>query len=162
VLSAPAAAHLSAEPAFMPAGGRERIALTVHNDFESVMTGFALTVPPGFRILDTGGEGSWTAVVEGRTATWTGGTLAPLTPVGFEVELEAADTPGAVDLSGTQLYSRDRSISWPVTLTVTPRADGSSGGFGPELAIVAGAGVLVLLGLGVVVVLRRRASLQER
>src|SRR5919106_4387317 len=86
-----ASAHLSAEPAFLAVGSKQRIVLTVHNDRDATMTGFRLTVPKGFRIHGTGGDESWNEAVggAGATATWTGGSLAAFRPTTFEVDVEA-------------------------------------------------------------------------
>ena len=99
VLAPPSAsAHLSAEPAFVAAGSKERIVLTVHNDREATMTGFRLTVPEGFRIHGTGGDGSSNEAVDGAgaTASWTEGSLAAFRPTTFEVDVEAT----GVDVDG--------------------------------------------------------------
>jgi hypothetical protein len=128
LLASPAAAHLSAEPAFVASGSKQRIVLTVHNDRDAAMTGFRLTVPEGFRIVGTGGDGSWKEAVSEATASWTGGSLAAFRPTTFEVDLEAAGAaPGPVVLRGDQLYAGEEMVSWPVTLTVVP-AGGSAGG----------------------------------
>jgi LPXTG-motif cell wall-anchored protein len=167
LLAGPAAAHLTAEPAFLAVGSTQRIALTVHNDRDATMTGFRLTVPEGFRIRAAGGDESWTNIVEGATSSWTGGSLAAFRPTTLEVDLEAAGVaPGPVVLRGDQLYADEGTVSWPVTLTVVPAGSGTGGD-----DAVGGTAIVILVGLGLLVVgtfalvfwrRRRDARLQER
>jgi len=159
-------AHLFAQPAFLAVGGKQRLVLTVHNDRDETMTAFRLTVPAGFRILGTGGDGSWNEAVEGATATWTGGSLAPNTPTTFEVDVEAAAVePGTVELQGDQLYAGDESARWPVSLTVVPPGgDADSGGGlvdGTAIVVLAALGALVVGTFGFVI-WQRRGTLQEK
>jgi hypothetical protein len=169
-LAAPlsSSAHLWAEPAFLAVGSKQRVVLTVHNDRDEVMTGFTLTVPDGFRILGTGGADTWNEIVEGATATWAGGSLAPNTPTTFEVDLEAATVePGTVELQGDQLYAGDESVRWPVALTVVPPGgspgDDDAGG-GAAIVVLSVLGALVVAMFGLVFWQRRRRppKLQER
>jgi uncharacterized protein YcnI len=162
----PASAHLAPEPTFLAVGGKQRIALTVHNDRDEEMTGFRLSVPAGLRVLGTGGASGWNETVEGDTASWTGGSLDPDTPVTFEFDLEAAAVaPGTVELEGDQLYADDESVRWPLTLTVIP-----PGASAPEEDTGLGAtAVVVLAVLGALVVAlfalvfrQRRRTLQEK
>ena len=145
VLSAPALAHLQVEPPSIEVGGKQRFLLTVHNDREETMTAFRLVAPASsLQILGTGGASGWNEVVEGATATWSGGTLAPDTPATFEVDLEAiAQEPGPAELEGVQLYAGGESVSWPFTLTVLPvggSVEEDGGGLGSSAVVVLGAG----------------------
>jgi hypothetical protein len=167
VASSSAGAHLTAEPAFLSVGSKQRLVLTVHNDRDAEMTGFRLTVPAGFRILGTGGGETWNEVVEEATASWTGGSLGPFEPTTFEVDVEAAGVePGPVVLRGDQLYADGETVSWPVALTVVP----PGGSAGDDDAAVGGTAVVILSVLGALVVgtfllvfwQRRRGSLQEK
>ena len=148
----PAVAHLFAEPSFLPVGGKQRIALTVHNDRDQTMTGFRLTAPAGIRILGTGGGSGWNEFVEGETARWSGGSLAPDTPVVFEVDVEAVTTePGTVELVGDQLYPGDESVTWEVSLTVVPPGGAppsdEGGVVATAIVFLAVVGALVLAGV---------------
>ncbi|MGH3110115.1 MAG: hypothetical protein ACRDQT_04255 [Gaiellaceae bacterium] len=161
----PAAGHLTTEPAFLAARSVQRLVLTVHNDREATMTGFRLTVPDGLRILSAGGDEGWSEAVEAVSATWTGGSLAPLEPVVFEVRVEAgAVEPGPAELLGDQLYADGETITWPVALTVVPPGDtpnGDSAVGGTAIAILAVLGTLVIATFGLVVWQRRRPPHQE-
>jgi hypothetical protein len=169
LLAEPAAAHLSADPAFLAVGSTQRIVLTVHNDRDATMTGFRLIVPEGLLIRGTGSDGSWNEAVDGATASWTGGSLAAFRPTTFEVDLEAAGVaPGPVVLRGDQLYADGDSVSWPVTLTVVPPGDvtlvDESDPLGwRAIGILAILGVLALGTFALVFWQRRRESrLQEK
>ena len=164
-LAAPglASAHLSVEPGFLAAGSAEQLVLTVHNDRDQTMTGFRLTVPRGFRILGAGSVEGWSDAMDGPTATWTEGSLAPLEPVVFEVEVEAVDVePGPVELRGDQLYADGESITWPVPLTVVPPGQSTTGESeavtGTAVAILTILGTLVVATFGLVFWQRRRAA----
>ena len=157
----PAVAHLSAEPSFLPVGGKQRLALTVHNDRDETMTGFRLTAPAGIRILGTGGGSGWNEFVEGETARWSGGSLAPDTPVVFEVDVEAVTTePGTVELTGDQLYPGDESVTWEVSLTVVPPGEGppAERGSGAVVAAVAAVSGLALAAIAFLIWRRRRET----
>jgi hypothetical protein len=156
----PAAAHLTPEPAFLEAGSKQRIVLTVHNDRDATMTGFRLSVPEGFRIVGTGGDGSWNESVEGASATWSGGSLEAFQPTDFEVDLEAATAPpGPATLRGDQLYADGEPLSWPVALTVVPAGESAPGDDGvgtTAIVILAVLGALVVASFGLVFWQRRR------
>jgi hypothetical protein len=162
----PAAAHLMPEPAFLAAGAKQRIVLTVHNDRDAEMTGFRLTVPAGFRILGTGGDGSWNESVDGAAASWTEGSLEAFRPATFEVDLEAAGVePGPVVLRGDQLYADHGTVSWPVALTIVPAGGSPPGedGLGAAaIAVLAVLGALVIASFALVFWQRRGSRLQER
>jgi hypothetical protein len=150
LLAHPAAAHLSAEPSFLPIGGKQRIALTVHNDRDEKMTGFRLTAPEGIRIIGTGGGSGWNEFVEGASARWSGGSLAPDTPAVFEVDVEAVTTePGTLDLAGDQLYPGGESVTWEVSLTVVPPGAApptdEEGGLATVIVALAVVGALALV-----------------
>jgi hypothetical protein len=162
LLAHPAAAHLSAEPSFLPVGGKQRIALTVHNDRDETMTGFRMTAPEGIRILGTGGGSGWNELVEGASARWSGGSLAPDTPAVFEVDVEAVTTePGTFDLEGDQLYPGGESVTWEVSLTVVPPGAGppaNEDGSGAVVAAVAAVAGLALAAIAFQLWRRRRDS----
>jgi hypothetical protein len=168
LLAHPAAAHLSAEPSFLPVGGKQRIALTVHNDRDETMTGFRLTAPGGIRIIGTGGGSGWNEVVEGASARWSGGSLAPDTPAVFEVDVEAVTTePGSFELEGDQLYPGGESVTWGVSLTVVPPGAGpptaEDGMLATTIVAVATVGALALVVAALLYRRRHRGEpLQER
>ena len=162
LLPGTALAHLFVEPASIEEGGKQRFVLTVHNDRDEPMTGFTLRAPAGVLILGTGGGSGWDEVVEdtGESATSSGSTLAPNTPVMLEVDIEAATVePGPAELQGDQLYGDGQSVRWPVTLTVLPAGGAVDGGVvdGTAIVIVAILG-LVLVGTILLVLRQRRET----
>jgi hypothetical protein len=159
LLAHPAAAHLAAEPSFLPVGGKQRIALTVHKDRDEAMTGFRLTAPEGIHIIGTGGGSGWNEFVEGESARWSGASLAPDTPVVFEVDVEAVTTePGTVELVGDQLYPGGESVTWEVSLTVVPPGAGAPTDEGGSAAVVVAVAAVAGLALAAIAFLlwRRR------
>jgi hypothetical protein len=152
VYVASARGHVSATPAFVPAGGADSISLSVHNDRPVVMDGFAIAVPRGLRIEDVGTVDGWRGSFDAKTATWTAGSLPSGEAAIFSVSVEAPPDPGTVALRAEQRYPDGEAVEWPVMLTVVP-ADESSG----DVWVYAVVGLgLVLAAAGVVLAWRRR------
>jgi hypothetical protein len=126
-------------------------------------------VPAGLRIIGTGGGSGWNETVEGDAAIFGGSSLAPDTPVDFEVDLEAVSVePGTVELEGDQLYAADdESVTWPVSLTIVPEgasapADDDGAFSGTSIAILAVLGLVVVASFAAVFWQRRSGPLQEK
>jgi hypothetical protein len=120
------------------------------------MTAFSVTAPPGLEIEHAHEVAGWNARLDGSTATWTGGSLAPNAQIDFGVTLRADIEPGFADLEARQLYADAGVVRWPVRITITPASESPS----QNLAL---AGVVALIGvLGVVAIAmlawRRRGS----
>jgi hypothetical protein len=156
-LAGPAGAHIDATPAFIPADGIETISLVAHNDRALEMDAFAVSVSPGLRIESVGDVEGWSGSIDGSTATWTGGRLAGGEDETFNLDLEAVAEPGPVSLEVAQQYPDDRSASWPVTLTVVPADEASTGVW---LYVVVAVG-LVLAGAGALLAWRRRDAVRR-
>ncbi|MGH3137167.1 MAG: hypothetical protein ACRDPV_11815 [Gaiellaceae bacterium] len=159
-LAGPAGAHVTVVPPFVSAGDSATLSLTVPNERETDMTGFAITFPGDFRIVEARSDGSWRSSVQGTTATWDGGRLAPKAAATFTFEIEGPAEPGPAVLEAAQRYPGGAIVRWPVALLVTPAAEGSSQNLGWALVIVL-VGLVALTAIGVVVV-RRARSLQEK
>jgi len=159
-LAGPAAAHVVATPAFLPAGDPGTLSLTAPNERDEPMTGFAVTVPSEFLIVHAQPAPGWEVTVEGATAAWTGGSLASSSGAMFALELEAPTEPGPAVLEAAQLYPGGEIVRWPVTLTVTPAAETPSQNLGWAV-VTALVGLVVITAIGVAV-LRRARSLQEK
>jgi uncharacterized protein YcnI len=155
LLAAPAAAHVIAQPAFLPSGSSASISFSGPNERDAPMTGFSLTTPNGVVLEHAHEVDGWDESLQGSTATWTGGALAPDIEATFGATVKAEAAPGVVRLTAEQRYDDGSVVSWPVALTITPAEDSPS----QNLAL---AGVVGLLGLLVVVAIamvawRRRA-----
>ena len=160
LLVAPAGAHVTVVPPFVSAGDSATLSLTVPNERETEMTGFAITVPEDLRIVEARSNESWRGAVQGTTATWNGGRLGPKAEATFALELEGPTEPGPAVLEAAQLYPGGEIVRWPVALTVVPEADPSSQNLG--WVVVTGlVGLVVLTGIGLAIV-RRARSLQEK
>ncbi len=157
----PVDAHIGVTPGLLVVGDTQTLSLSVHNDLDRPMTGLAVTTPNDLQIRGTGTERDWQGVVEGGTATWTGGPLAPNTGKTFalDVEVGAETQAGPVVLQAQQLYSGGGSLPWQISVTVIPSEEES------QLLSWAIAGVAALLatgGIALVALRRRGRSLQER
>jgi uncharacterized protein YcnI len=151
----PAYAHVIAQPAFVPSGSSASISLAAPNERDAPMTGFAITAPDGIALEHAHEVDGWSESLEGSTATWMGGSLAPDAEATFGATVEAETEPGVVRLTAEQRYDDGSVVTWPVDLTITPAEDSPT----QNLAL---AGVVGLLGLLVVVAIamvawRRRA-----
>jgi uncharacterized protein YcnI len=155
LLAAPAAAHVIAQPAFLPSGSSASISFSVPNERDAPMTGFAVTAPDGLALEHAHEVDGWSESLQGSTATWTGGSLAADAEAIFGATVEAEAEPGVVQLTAEQRYDDGSVVTWPVDVTITPAEESPS----QNLAL---AGVVGLLGLLVVVAIamvawRRRA-----
>ncbi len=165
LLAVPAAAHVTTMPSFITADGTTSLSLTGPNERGEPMTGFAVTVPAELRIVEAQPMGAWRGDVDGRTATWTGGSLAPEAEATFTLQLEASVEPGTLKLEAEQLYSGGAVVRWPIALTVVPGSgvhefwtDDTLISPFPFYLLVA----VVALGLILFLVRKRRRSLQEK
>ena len=144
LLASPAAAHVVPAPAFVPSGSSESVTFSGPNERDAPMTAFALTVPQGLEIAHAHEVAGWDESIDGPTATWLGGPLAPNAEIGFGITLEADVEPGVVELQAVQRYRDGSDVSWPVALTITPADESPS----QNLAL---AGVVWLIGVLLVV-----------
>jgi len=166
VLAASAAAHVTLTPSFLAADSTTSLRLSGPNERGEPMTGFAVTVPTGLRIVEAHPMGAWRSEVDGRTATWSGGSLTPEAEATFTLQLEASVEPGTLKLEAEQLYPGGAVVRWPIALTVVPGSgvhefwtDDTLISPFPFYALLA----VVALGLVLFLVRRkRRRSLQEK
>ncbi len=140
-----AGAHIDATPAFLEANASGLISLTVHNDRQAPMDGFAIVAPAELRIDDIGALEGWEGSVDETTATWTGGSLPAAQAETFGVVVEAPPDPGTVSLRAEQRYPDGEVVSWPVALTVVPGDESSTPAY--VWVLVGGVGLLVLTGV---------------
>ena len=129
------------------------------------MTAFALIAPDGIEIEHAHEVDGWSESLEGRTATWTGGSLAPDVEATFGATIRAQAGPGIVELTAEQRYGDGAVVLWPVALTITPAKESPSQNL--ALAGVVGLlGVLVVAAIAMVAWRRRRerddVTLQEK
>jgi hypothetical protein len=151
-----ASAHLIPDPQFVATGGVSMLHLTGPNERQEPMTGLAVSVPSGLRIVRALPSAGWTPSVEGSTATWRGGPLAYWVEGTFTLELDVTLPPGQVTFETYQLYASDERVTWPVTLTIVP-GDEPSQNLGRALA--AGVvGLVVTVGLVLLAWRRRQAG----
>jgi uncharacterized protein YcnI len=163
VLSPAALAHVVPQPSFVQAGTTADVSLRSPNERDKPMTALVVKAPDGLEIVHAHGPDGWSETVQGSTATWSGGSLAPGTQATFGLQLRAGGSPGNATLSVEQRYG-DGVVRWPVLLTITPPADTPSENF--ALAGVVGViGLLVVAIIGVLAWRRRTShagSLQEK
>jgi hypothetical protein len=157
-----AGAHLIPEPQFVTTGSVSTLSLAGPNERREPMTGLAVTLPDGLRIVRAHSSDDWAATIDGSTATWRGGPLPYFVDATFVLEIDVVAPPGQLTFETTQLYEGGERVTWPVTLTVLPSADdGPAENLGWALA--AGVvGLAVIAGLAALAWRRRTRTLQER
>ena len=158
VLAAPATAHVTVAPAFIAAYDTQKLVFAAPNERDTPMTGFSVTVPEGFEIVDAGHQTDWHPVVLGSKVTWSGGSLPAGEEATFTLALKGPASPGAVQLSGDQLYASGDVVHWPVAFTVVL---GTKPSEHLGLAAIVAGGGLVFTVLFVVVAWRRRATIMR-
>ena len=160
-LADPAGAHVTVVPPFVSAGDTTALSITVPNEREAEMTGFAVTVPDEFRIVGVRSNDSWRGTAQGTTATWRGGSLASGAEATFALEVEGPAEPGPAALEAAQLYPGGEIVRWPVSLTVTPATETPKQHLGWAV-VTALVGLIVITGIGVAILRLRTRSLQEK
>ena len=126
------------------------------------MTSFSLTAPAGFKIEHAHEVEGWDESVDGSTATWNGGPLAPDEELGFGMTLEGGRRAGVIELEAEQSYADGSVVSWPVALTITPAEESPSQNLALT-GVVALIGVLAVVAIVMLAWRRRMAStLQEK
>lgn len=149
-------AHLIPEPQFVTTGSVSTLSLAGPNERREPMTGLAVTLPGGLRIVRALSSDAWSATVDGSTATWRGGPLPYFVEASFVLEVDVTAPPGQVTFETVQLYGGGERVTWPVTLTVLPGADDAPAE-NLGWALAAGvAGLAVTAGLALLAWRRRR------
>jgi uncharacterized protein YcnI len=154
VFAVAASAHAFATPQFLPSGSSESITFSAPNERDDPMTGFALTVPAGLEIEHAHPVDGWSESVDGSTATWTSGAVAPGVEIGFGMSLKADADPGPVTVQAEQRYADGGVVSWPVALTITPAEESPSQNLALA-GVVALIGVLAIVAIGMLAWRRR-------
>jgi uncharacterized protein YcnI len=154
LLAGSAGAHVIALRPYVEAARTNEIELEAPNERQLPMTGFAVVVPDGFRIVSARPAEGWSAGTDAMFGGWHGGSLAPGDEETFTLEVEAPSAPGPAVLRTEQHYPDGRVVRWNVALTVVPPSETPSQNLGGALA----AAVLGVLVLGVIAALawRRR------
>jgi len=162
VLAGTASAHVIATPTFLPSGSSESITFSGPNERNDPMTTFSLTAPAGLEIEHAHEIERWDESVEGSTATWNGGPVAPGEEVAFGMTLKTDAEPGVIELQADQGYADGSVVSWPVALTITPATESSSQNLALAV-VVALIGLLAVVAVAMLAWRRRTTStLQEK
>jgi uncharacterized protein YcnI len=163
VFASTASAHIVATPGFLPSGSSESITFAGPNERDDPMTAFTLTAPDGLTIEHAHEVVGWDESIDGSTASWNGGPLAPNAELGFGVTLRVTAEPGVVELQAQQLYEDGEVVSWPVALTVTPGEESSSQNVALLVGVIVLIGVLAIVAIAMLAWRHRRGrTLQEK
>jgi hypothetical protein len=133
------------------------LSLAAPNERDADMTGFAVSFPGEFRVVEARSIGGWQGSVEGTTAIWKGSSLGPGLEAAFVVEVEGPTAPGPAALDAEQRYSGGEVVRWGVSLTVTPAAETPSQNLGWAL-ITALVGLAIISVFGVAMMRRARSG----
>jgi periplasmic copper chaperone A len=168
-----AAAHVTINPAAVPAGSFARFDLRVPNERENALTTkVAVKLPEGLDEVSFEPKPGWRRSVKGEAVTWEGGTIGPGEFDEFGLSAKVPDEPGSkLTFPAVQTYSNREVVHWigapdadepapQVTLEAVAPAEASSGSEDgrANLALAFGiAGFAVgLLALGLTLRARRR------
>jgi uncharacterized protein YcnI len=164
VLPACAVAHVTIDPPFVNDGVASKIAFKAPNERSPHATiELRTTAPPGIRIVSAAAPAGWHAVVDGSTATWTGGRIKGTAIVAFTVRVLAKVRAGTYSFLSAQRYDDGATVKWKASLSVLPAKGGAAPKEHPWGAIAAAlAGVLVIGASLVGIRLLRRRTLQDR
>ena len=162
-----ASGHVTVAPSFVRAGETATLTLTVPNERGQPMTGLAVRLTDGLRMVQGVPLLAWSSTLDYAHAVWYDGRLAPGDEATFTVRIEAWAPPGPANVLVTQRYPDGKTVEWPITLTVIPGGSVSERGWvddtlTPPLLLFA---LLGTAALGLVLFLvrrKRRRSLQEK
>lgn len=161
VLAPLARAHGTVTPAFAETGARQLVTLDTPNERErQPMTALVAVLPTGLAPAAEGQPGTpgWRLEVEGRRATWSGGSVPPATDARFRLLVHGEGEPRTAALTLEQRYPDGRTVSWRPSFTVLPASESPSQY--PGRALVAAVVGLTVIGASLVLGRRlRRGSL---
>jgi hypothetical protein len=159
-----ARAHVTVTPTFLEVGVPTTVSFEAPNERDGhPMTALVIVLPKGIEGDPSQPEAAgWTLRVDGRTATWSGGSL-PAREIGtFALRLRATGEPRAVSVTASQRYPDGRSVAWSPSLTIVPAAAADDPKQYPGRAVIAAVVGLVVIGASLVLARRlRQRSLQE-
>jgi uncharacterized protein YcnI len=161
---AAALAHVTVFPGYLDAGEQATLTFDAPNERppHAVAT-LTVVAPPEVQLRQRAAPSGWKLVVNGSTATWSGGHVGPRQTERFQVGAVTDAAPGAVSFAAVQGYDDGARVRWKIAFTILPSPrPAPKEHLWPALL----AGVLGLAAIGAVfAALRRRnrdASLQER
>jgi uncharacterized protein YcnI len=121
ILAPAAAAHVTINPAAVPAGSFARFDLHVPNERENASTTkVAVKLPEGLDEVSFEPKPGWRRSVKGDAITWEGGTIGPGEFDEFSLSAKVPDEPGSkLTFPAVQTYSNGEVVHW----IGTPDAD---------------------------------------
>jgi uncharacterized protein YcnI len=120
--TAPAAAHVIPQPAYLTSGVETTITFAAPNERPPhAMTSLTLTAPEGIAVTRVSPPPGWWLSIAGRTATWRRGAAAKAAGP-FRIAATTSSAPGTVTFHAAQRYDDGGVVRWPVALTILPGA----------------------------------------
>jgi hypothetical protein len=130
-----ALAHEEIAPQTVESGKPVFLTVTAANEKEAPITKVAVTIPEGAEVGETTrSPAGWKGSLDGKTVTWTGGSLAPGAFEQFGFEIEQAAQPGTLTLTVALTAGGDTEQA-QVPLTVV--APGAGAGQTPAPSVTA-------------------------
>jgi uncharacterized protein YcnI len=149
VLAAPAAAHLSIDPAKVVKGTEVELVFSVPNEDDAIgIDHVTLGIPQDFQLDDVEAKPGWTQSRTGQAVTWSGGLIPKGTFARFSIRGTA---PAMVETVLFNVLIGDRtgkSITYRVGLDVTGASDQDRGARSLGKAALAVAILAAVLALG--------------
>jgi uncharacterized protein YcnI len=148
-LAAPAAAHLSIDPAKVVKGQLVDLVFSVPNEDDAVgVNHVTLGVPQDFQLDDAEAKPGWAQSRTGQAVTWSGGLIPKGTFAGFAIRGTAPATVETVLFNVLVGDRTGKSITYRVGLDVTAAANEDQGARTLGKAALGVAIVAALLALG--------------
>jgi periplasmic copper chaperone A len=168
-----AGAHMTINPAAVPAGSFARFDLRVPNERENASTTkVAVKLPVRLDEVSFEPKPGWKRLVTDQTVTWEGGTIGPGEFDEFGLGAKVPDEPGSkLTFPAVQTYSNGEEVHWigaldadepapQVTLEAVAPAEASGAGDNGRANLALGFGIAGLaaglLALGLTLWARRR------
>jgi hypothetical protein len=162
--AAAAGAHVTLSPPFVDVGATATIAFETPNERPPHRTtALAVEAPAGVELGAAQPPAGWQLDVSGRTARWTGGTIAGRTVVRFPLSVTAHVPAGTTMFRAIQTYDDGERVRWDAALTVLPASGAEAPSQHLDRALAAaGVGLVVIAASFLALRLVRRKPLQER
>ena len=149
VLAAPAAAHLSIDPAKVVKASEVELVFSVPNEDDAIgIDHVTLGIPQDFQLDDVEAKPGWTQSRTGQAVTWSGGLIPKGTFARFAIRGTAPDMVETVLFNVLVGDRTGKSITYRVGLDVTGAPQQDPGARSIGKAALGAAILAVVLGLG--------------
>ena len=157
-----AAAHVTAQPAFVAVGVEATVSFDAPNERDRPMTALEVIAPEGVELLAADAPRGWRGQVRGGRASFTGGSLPTGATLLFPVRVRASGEPRAAVFRATQHFDDGATVRWETPLTLLPGSAADKPDEHPARALLAAVVGVAVIAVSLLLLRRlRRRTLQE-